>query len=62
MEIHLLNHSKAGNLFSSIGGFISNTIEGVWDIVMEKIAGVDYKIIIKDNTSIPDGSFLRPKQ
>ena len=37
---------KAGNLFSSFGGFVSNTLEGMWDIVMDKIAGVDYKIII----------------
>ena len=43
-------------------GFISNTAEGVWDIVMDKIAGVDYKIIIKGNTSISDGKFPRPKQ
>lgn len=27
---------KAGNLFSSIGGVISNTIEGTWDLIMEK--------------------------
>ena len=48
---------KAGNLFDSIGGFVSNTIEGVWDILMEKIAGTDFKIVIKGDTSIPDGQF-----
>lgn len=53
---------KAGNLFSSFGGFVSNTLEGMWDIVMDKIAGVDYKIIIKGHTSISDGQFPRSKQ
>ena len=53
---------KAGNLFNSGKSFIANTVEGVWDIVMDKIAGVDYKIIIKGNTSISDGKFPRPKQ
>lgn len=48
---------KTGNLFSSLGGFVSNTIEGFWDIFMDKIAGTGYKVIIKGNTSIPDGQF-----
>ena len=48
---------KTGNLFSSLGGFVSNTIEGFWDIFMDKIAGTGYKVIIKGNTSLPDGQF-----
>ena len=35
-----------------------NTIEGTWDLIMEKIAGSDYKIIITGDTSISDGSFV----
>ena len=34
-----------------------NTIEGTWDLLMEKIAGSDYKVIITGDTSISDGSF-----
>lgn len=30
---------------------------GFWDIFMDKIAGTGYKVIIKGNTSLPDGQF-----